>query len=326
MNGQAEKKTGKRSRTRRRDIKPAHPAHPQFWYVWLLALPLTIIAAWTPWPVARFIGYRIGDLSWALLRTRRHITLRNLELCFPQWSAEKRREIGRESFRSTGIAVFESGRAWWRPIRQVAGGFELRGMENLERARAQGRGVLLFGMHLTTLEIAGAAVSHHFPVNTIFRPQNNPGMDALVRWRRKRIYKRQINRRDTRTIYRALRENEVTWYAGDQDYGRQHAVFVPFFANTAATIIAGTRFVRANNSTALGVDFRRDDRTGRYVLDFSKPLPFTGDDEADAEIMNRYIEEAILKAPGQYMWYHKRFKTQLDPKGKNPYQPERPSG
>jgi len=30
---------------------------------------------------------------------------------------------------------------------------------------------------------------------------------------------------------------------------------------------------------------------------------------------------AILKAPGQYMWFHRRFKTQEHPRGRYPYQP-----
>ncbi len=309
----------KNRRQRKRDQKPAHPAHPRFWHVWLFMLPLTILAAWTPWPVARFIGYRIGDLSWMLLRSRRRITLRNLELCFPQWSEEKRHITGRDSFRSTGIAVFESSRAWWQPIQRIAADFELHGVEHLEHARAQGRGVMLFGLHLTALEITGAAASHHFPINTIFRPQNNAGMEALVSWRRKRIYTRQIDRRDIRTIYRALKDNEITWYTGDQDFGRQHAVFVPFFGVPAATIVAGMRFARANHSVALGVSFRRDDHTGHYILEFSEPLAFTDDDEADALVMNRHIETAILKAPGQYMWYHKRFKTLQNPSSGSSY-------
>ena len=34
-----------------------------------------------------------------------------------------------------------------------------------------------------------------------------------------------------------------------------------------------------------------------------------GDDVADAETVNRKVEEFILQQPDQYMWIHRRFKT-----------------
>jgi KDO2-lipid IV(A) lauroyltransferase len=35
----------------------------------------------------------------------------------------------------------------------------------------------------------------------------------------------------------------------------------------------------------------------------------TGDDLADAEMVNRQVEKMILEQPDQYMWIHRRFKT-----------------
>jgi len=39
----------------------------------------------------------------------------------------------------------------------------------------------------------------------------------------------------------------------------------------------------------------------------------SGDDKADAERVNQLAEQAILKAPEQYLWVHRRFKTRPDP-------------
>lgn len=303
----------------RRNKQPGNPAHPRNWHVWLLLLPVTFVVAWFPWFLQRFIGNRLGDLSWLLLRSRRRVTLRNLELCFPQWSEAQRQHVARESFRAAGIALFESSRAWWRSPATLAARFEFRGLEHLQAGLAQGHGVVLFGAHYMHLEIAGAAASSRFSLDIIYRPQNNAALETLVKWRRQHIYTWQIDRRDVRSIYKALKANHVVWYTGDQDFGRKQAVFAPFFGVTAATVVAGARFTRSNDAVALGIDFRRDDRSGRYIMEFSAPLAFTGNDETDAAIMNRHIEAGILKAPGQYMWFHRRFKTQRDPRGQNPY-------
>ncbi|NBY52120.1 MAG: lipid A biosynthesis acyltransferase, partial [Betaproteobacteria bacterium] len=35
----------------------------------------------------------------------------------------------------------------------------------------------------------------------------------------------------------------------------------------------------------------------------------TGDDAADARYINQLVEHAVLHAPEQYLWVHRRFKT-----------------
>ena len=56
-------------------------------------------------------------------------------------------------------------------------------------------------------------------------------------------------------------------------------------------------------------------------LTFDPPLaPFpTGDQAADAALMNRVIEARIRIMPEQYFWVHRRFKTR--PPGEPPFYP-----
>lgn len=288
--------------------------HPRHWHVWLLLVPLTFIAAWLPWFAQRAIGTAMGELTWWLLPQRRLITLRNLALCFPQMTDVGRQHIARDSFHNTGIAFFESSLAWWRSPPVLATRVDMNGLDLLHSAAAQGHGVILLGAHYIHLEYIGAAVSSLIPIDTIYRPQNNAALEAFVRWRRRRIYTWQIDRRDVRMIYRAFRAGHVVWYTGDQDFGTRHAVFAPFFGVPAATVTAASRFVAANHCAVFSVDFRRDNARRRYVVDFAPVTEVFGEnEEIDALTMNRYIEAGIRKAPGQYMWFHRRFKSR--PKG-----------
>lgn len=49
------------------------------------------------------------------MKRRRHIANRNLQLCFPDMDEQERNHLVKVNFQNTGIAMFESGIAWWWP-------------------------------------------------------------------------------------------------------------------------------------------------------------------------------------------------------------------
>ena len=57
------------------------------------------------------------------------------------------------------------------------------------------------------------------------------------------------------------------------------------------------------------------------LLDFAPALKGfpTGDAKADARTTNELVEQAIRKQPDQYLWLHKRFKTQAAGPSARPY-------
>ena len=73
--------------------------------LWLLHfLPLTVLAA---------LGRGLGRLLWWLARRRRHIALRNLELCFPELTPAEREALAREHFAMVGRSLLERGLLWF---------------------------------------------------------------------------------------------------------------------------------------------------------------------------------------------------------------------
>jgi KDO2-lipid IV(A) lauroyltransferase len=99
------------------------------------------------------------------------------------------------------------------------------------------------------------------------------------------------------------------------------SVFVPFFGVQAATITAASRFAAANNSVVIFYSHNRNPDNSGYHFEFSPPLENypSGDDVADASRINQLIEQAIRRYPEQYLWMHKRFKTQQAGKAARPY-------
>ncbi len=286
---------------------------PKYWLTWI-GLGLLWLTAQLPLAVQFQFGKALGLLLYYLARERRHITDVNLRLCFPQLNEDQHKELCKKTFIENGTGIFETAFSWWASDQRVKPLVEMRGLELVEQAQQQGKGVLLLGAHFTTLDLAGRLLSYFLDFDVTYRKHNNPVMNHFILSSRKKRFKNVIERKEMRRAFRSLKQNHVVWYAGDQDYGRKHAVFVPFFGTPAATITATSRLSSFNHSPVLlSRYYRKADNSG-YVFEITAPFDSipSGDDIVDARIINQALETAISKHPAQYMWVHRRFKTRPD--------------
>ncbi len=283
---------------------------PRYWPTWL-AYGCIWALAQLPFSWQTSIGKSIGLVSHALARRRRHICAVNIGLCFPELSEEQQARLVRDTFISNGIGVMETGLAWCRNPKDFADRISITGLENLQNAQAQGRGVLLVSGHFCTLEICGSLMTQLHPISVTYRRHKNPLFETLMTRGRQRHFGAVIERKQIRQAFRSLKDGHVLWYAPDQDYGPRHSVFVNFFGVPAATIAATSTFAGINNSPVVFLaHYRKPDNSG-YHLIYSEPLVNypSGDDHADAQRINDLLEEAIRRHPEQYIWLHRRFKT-----------------
>lgn len=296
---------------------PRHFYHPKYWPVWSLIGVMWVVVR-LPWSVQKWVAKGLSFLLYNLAGKRRKIVKKNLELCFPEWSQEEQQKRVKEVFFNNALGMIEAFNAFNHPSEKFHAKVDIHGAELLEEAKAKGKGVILIGAHFSHLDFGAALISLVSEVIVIYRPNNNPVMDHFILKGRENILKGVIPRDNMRAVIRALKNQEVVWYPPDQDYGEKHSVYVPFFGINAATITATSRLVKFNDSTVLMLSYRRDDESGRYTMEFeAAPEGFpSGDETKDAELINQALERNIRKAPTQYMWTHRRFKTQPDGKGK----------
>ena len=294
---------------------------PRYWPTWIGILFMKLAAS-LPFFLQIKLGQLIGLLSYYLARGRRHICETNIRLCFPELNAQEQKRLVRRTFLSNGIGFIEICITWCGNKERYRNRVTLHGMDHLKQALDQGRGVFLIGSHLTTFEIAGFLFSMFGDMNCTYRRNDkNALFDAFMFNGRRQHYEGVYERKDIRGAMRCLKEGRMLWYAPDQDYGAQHSVFVPFFGNLAATITAGSRFAKFNDSPVLFFShYRKEDNSG-YEIYFSPVVEGypSGDDEKDGAIINQLVEEAIRKQPDQYLWLHKRFKTPPPGELTNPY-------
>lgn len=262
-----------------------------------------------------------GFLGWVLFlvaKERRHIVEVNLRLCFPQWEGAERRAKAKEIFFNNALGLIETANGYYLDRDRLRSMLDVVGLEKLQAAVAKGRGVILIGAHFSHLDLGGVFTSLFAPIYCLYRPHNNALMDDYIRTNRLTFCTGLLENKNMRAVAKTLKQGEVVWYPPDQDYGEKHSVYAPFFGVNAATVTATSKLARLTGAEILTISYRRDNKSQHYVMEFEEfdqRFP-TGDDQLDAQIVNQALERMILKAPTQYMWTHRRFKSQPGGKGK----------
>lgn len=283
---------------------------PRYWPMWLmLGIMWLVVKLPFSWQLA--MGKFIGWLLYKLARKRRHIAKTNIALCFPGESQPWRDELTKSTFKSYGMALIETANAWWANMSHFSNRYELIGAEHLHKALEQNKGVLVLGVHLVTIDFAGGLLGLNESIDVIYRRHKNPLFNAAMKRNREKHFARAVDRKDVRGILRRLKQNRPIWYAADQDYGRKHSVFAPLFGIPAASITALNRLAKWYGTPVLMVTHYRHADGKRYTVEFSDVLNnFPSDDDVkDATRVNQLVEQAIMRAPEQYLWLHRRFKT-----------------
>ena len=286
---------------------------PRYWPVWF-GIGLLRLVCLLPHRIGLGIGRGIGNLAYRLAGSRRFVVLRNLELCFPDLADVERRALAKRHFKALGMSIVEMGLGRWASDRFHDRVSTLNGVEHLEAAVAEGRGIILLSAHFTTLEIMGrklAMVSP--PFDAVYRRNRSDFITELMRSGREVSADDSIEKRDIKRMVRSLRAGRPVWYAPDQSYDRKGSVVIEFFGVPTMHTTATSTLARLGRAITLPY-FPERLANGRYVFTIGPPLEdFPSDDEVeDTRKYVRALETHIRRCPEQYFWVHRKFKNLPD--------------
>ena len=283
-----------------------------------LGLGLMWLLHWLPFPLLAACGRGLGWLFYRFGRHRRHVVLTNLGLCFPQMSACEKSALAGRHFALLGRSLLERGLFWWGAPERIRRLVTVEGQEHLRAL--QGKPAILLVPHFVGLDAAWTRLTMDHDMSGIYASQKDPVFNAALYKGRARFGRNiMLSRQDgPRRGIKAIKSGYPFFYLPDMDYGRQDAIFVPFFGVPAATITGLSRLARLTDACVLPVIARMTD--AGYAVHIGAPWSdFPGDSiETDTRRMNAAIEEEILTMPEQYYWVHRRFKTR-PPGEQRPY-------
>jgi KDO2-lipid IV(A) lauroyltransferase len=263
------------------------------------------------------IGEWLGALGYRPFGIRRAVVERQLRAAFPDFDEEAVSRIARASYESLGRTSIETALLPARSREQVIAMFSrVEGWDVVERAMAQGKGILFVTGHLGNWELAGSLVAARgVPLEAVARRMQNPLFDRYLTETRQRIGMAVVHDADAvRRVPRAVREQHAVAFLVDQGAVGLASTWVPFFGRLAKTPRGPAVFaLRLGAPVIFGAALRQPD--GRYMIGFEEVRTEpTGDREADVDrIVAAYtatLERWVRRAPEQYFWHHRRWKHQ----------------
>ncbi|WP_198263665.1 LpxL/LpxP family Kdo(2)-lipid IV(A) lauroyl/palmitoleoyl acyltransferase [sulfur-oxidizing endosymbiont of Gigantopelta aegis] len=283
---------------------------PKFWPSWLGLAAMRILPL-LPYRLQLLIGKFIGHLFYRIAKYRREIVQINIALCFPELSTEQQAKLVVDHFHSLGISIAETTMSWWGNEKKLRKLVTFKGFEYVDNALQAGTGAIMLGAHYTTMEISGRLIALDHDLAVSYQKLRNPLFNAVTYNARKRMLHRVFARDEIRASFRYIKQNHLMWIAADQDVGIENSVFVPFMGHIAATQTVPSRMAKITKAPIIPYISRRLDNARGYEIEFFPPVEnFPSESlEADALCTNLLIEEQIRKAPEQYLWVHRRFKT-----------------
>ena len=284
---------------------------PRHWPAWVGVGAIWLVGQ-LPYRWLLWLGGRLGALITRLPSRRRHIAQTNIALCLGAWTARQRTELVDSNLRDLGRMLVEFALGWMASDRHLSHiPSRIEGLEHLQAARAQGRGVLLVGGHFSHLELCARLISARIGIAGMYRRMDSAVFEWAVLRARLHYADAMFDKEDIRGTVKYLRAGGTLWYAPDQDMRSKDIVFAPFFGVPAATITATHHLARMSGAVVIPFFHRRLPGADGYVLRLGQPLDNfpSADILADTTRVNGCIEEMVRAAPEQYLWVHKRFKT-----------------
>lgn len=198
---------------------------------------------------------------------------------------------------------------------------EIVGAEHLKVLRDSGKSGILFSGHMANWEMVTlAARQHDLPLTVVYRPFNNPLIDARVRdWQRSSGVELIMKGREgARRLTQVLKGDGHTIML--VDVRMNDGIKVPFLGVEAMTPAAPAALALKYGAVLVPI---RVERTGpanfRVTVEEPTPPLDTGNRNADilatTTWMNDRLSAWIKDRPEQWIWFHRRW-------GKNPKRPD----
>lgn len=260
----------------------------------------------------RSIGRLVGSMIYHFDRRYRNEINRNLSRA-GIYSSDMAHQVAREQ----GAQAVEAPWVWGRTRQEVLSKCRIdeASVPLLNEALTAGRAIVFLTPHIGCYEVGPMMVAERWLKGStrqfaiLYRVPRKSYLRAVVGQGRvsDNIVPASADLKGVRQILKIMKAGGIAGVLPDQVPSHGEGVWASLFGEKAYTMTFPMKLARQFNAQVIMARMQREDSGWcLYVKNWEYQL--TGDEKADAEAMNRLIEETILSCPEQYLWSYKRYK------------------
>ncbi len=258
-------------------------------------------------------GAAMGWVLFTVLRIARRTTLSNFAAAFGDLPASERLRLAGACYRFFGALLWEFLNQP-RVRRDRLGEFiTLADRDVLDRALAEGRGVVLVSGHLGNWELmAGALAAVGYPVSMYVGGQSNALVDGVMNAVRRSLGAETIGRGNMRGLLKALKARRIVALLADQ-HEHTKRWYVRFFGQPVSAVSGPAQMLRRSGAVLVfGACLREGPFRYRTQFRVLPVPPPAADEERDildvTQVIFDALEAVVRTHPEQYFWLHRRFR------------------
>ncbi len=190
------------------------------------------------------------------------------------------------------------------------------GMENIKEFQDNGRPFMMFLGHQANWDVMIRKINDVYPkFGIVYRPANNPHVDKKLLQERaddESITMIAKGKEGVRDLVKAIKMQKSIAMLVDQKMN--DGIEVPFFGMPAMTAPAMARLGLQYDYPIVPVQLIREGRNTKFKAIIHKPMSYTKTGDMDQDCynimsdINRTLEGWINERPGQWFWFHNRWK------------------
>lgn len=187
---------------------------------------------------------------------------------------------------------------------------ELDGLENLNKALAKGRGIIVLAAHLGNYELAGAILSLlGYPLSVVALSHEDKRINRFFDRQRQRVGMKVISTGTTiRSCFSALKTGDMLALLGDRDFSGT-GVKLDMFSRQAYFPRGVAFFARKTGAPIIPIFLVRKNKKF-YRLVCEKPIIYDKEQQDEVSIIkkcNVVLEKYIKEYPQQWYMFQRRW-------------------
>jgi len=265
-----------------------------------------------PLGLVRLLGGGIGWLAWLSAGRSAKITLKNIQLCFPELSLAAQKKLARASLQETAKTALEAGAIWRNSWQWLENNIvEMEGDNLLREKVAAGKGVLVLAPHHGNWEVVAPYLASVAHLTAMYQPLENPEMDKLVLAGRSKlnISMAPTNRKGVMMLFKALQNGTIVGILPDQVPDKESGSQVAPFMNVPALTMTLVHGLIQRTGCAVCACYAERVQGGfKIVVIEADPAIYSEDQLISVTGLNASVAACVKRAPAQYQWEYKRFR------------------